>query len=131
VSDTAAGDPQSALADALGELRLSAGCPSLRDISRELRRLKHRDSVSHETVRRALMCTGSPRWRTVAAIVVVLAELSVVPRDAQAEVRRIFPLWEAVTGPPYVDCTCHGFRAERGMSESPLVSEACVVRMEQ
>jgi hypothetical protein len=92
-SDTSMCCPQGALARELTELRSAAGGPSLRSISKELRDPRYPEYASHETIRKALMCVGVPRWSTVASIVMVLVGRCIISRDLEIEMAKFMQLW--------------------------------------
>src|ERR1700722_17601675 len=82
------------LAKALNELHRAAGLISYRRVSKLTEGSDF--PVSHESVRTTLTVQrGLPRWKTVEAVVSVLAAECSPPRDPIKEVARFLPLWRA------------------------------------
>jgi hypothetical protein len=83
------------LAKALNELHRAAGLISYRRVSKLTEGSDF--PVSHESVRTTLAVQrGLPRWKTVEAVVSVLAAECSPPRDPIKEVTRFLPLWRAL-----------------------------------
>lgn len=85
----------------VAELQLlyrSAGRPSYRRISTEIRRQNHMpDTVSHETVSAILRGDALARWSKVECVVRYLAAMAVHRPDPEEEVRRFHGLWLAAS----------------------------------
>ena len=84
--------PLSDLVDALHQLHLAAGCPSARELQREL----GSGVASHTSVYKLFTGTAVPRWGLVELIVEAMARRARL--DGKAEVERFQRLWAQAAG---------------------------------
>jgi replicative DNA helicase len=108
--------PLSDLMDALYQLHLVAGQPSLRDLQRGI---GGRGAPSHAAIHNAFTGSKLPTWRLVEPLVQVMARR--VGRDEKAEVDRFRTLWTGAAGSRSSATEPEATASERAEASKPIV----------
>lgn len=110
--------PLSDLMDALHQLHLDVGQPSLRDLQRDI---GGRSAPSHAAIHKVFTGSKLPTWRLVEPLVQVMARQ--VGRDEKAEVARFRTLWTEAARPGSMAAEPEATVSEHAKASEPGIRE--------